>query len=172
MKSTLVFALILFNLPSLFAQSKNKIKPCVLKGQLTECPEKYFEIFFKDKNGQPLIDTINLDVKGNFYLKTFKVTHPQRISIQHNKTQINDLFVAPGYNLTITANAKDFNTLRKTKNISGIGSESNRYTLLLDSILFERADNINLYKINEPGLLLFNKNNKWLQDSIAHTVFN
>ena len=46
--------------------------------------------------------------------------------------------IASGYNLTITANGKDFLSLVKSKKITGIGSESNRYRFLLDSIQFTK----------------------------------
>ena len=111
MKKIIALLFIFFSISSLFGQLKNKPEPFVIKGQLTDCSEKKLGIFFKDKNGQPLVDTIYLDINGNFYLKTFKVQGPQRTSIQQNNIQINDFFVAPGYKLTITGNGKDFISL-------------------------------------------------------------
>lgn len=172
MKKTLVLTFILFSTSILFGQIKIKTEPFIIKGQLTECPEKYVRIFFEGKDGQLLIDTIHLDRNGNFYLKTFKVKKPLRTSIQQNNIQINDFFVAPGYNLTITGNGKDFLSLLKTKKITGTGSESNSYRFILDSILFARMDTTKWYQLNESDLLTYIKKDKKLKDSVAHLVFD
>ena len=70
-----IFSLIFILLSSiiLFGQNKFKPEPFIIKGQLTDCPEKYLSIFFQNKNGQILIDTLNLDSSGKFYLKTFSL---------------------------------------------------------------------------------------------------
>src|ERR1035437_8749769 len=109
MKKTFLLTFLLLSASLLgFGKKKIKTKPFIIQGQINDCPENYLKIFFKDKNGVLLIDTINLDRNGNFYLKTFKVKTPQITSIQQNKIQINDFFVAPGYNLTITGKGNDF----------------------------------------------------------------
>lgn len=149
-----------------------KTEPLIIKGQLTDCPENYVRIFFEDSNGQLLIDTIHIDGNGNFYLKTFKVKKPQMASIQQNNIQINDFFIAPGYNLTITGNGKDFLTLKKTKKITGVGSESNNYRFILDSILNARKDTTRWFQLNESDLLAYIKKDKQLKDSVANLVFN
>ena len=172
MKKTLGLTLILFSTSILFGQNKVKTDPFIIKGQLTDCPEKYLRIFFNNEDGQLLIDTIPLDKSGNFYLKTFKVKKPQITSIQQNKIQINNFFVAPGYSLAITGNGKDFLSLLKTKKVTGVGSESNKYRFILDSILFARMDTTRWFQLNEPDLLGYIKNEKKLKDSVANLVFN
>lgn len=145
-------------------------EPIIIQGQLTDCPEKLLFIQFEDLNEQSVLDTIHLDKDGNIYLKSFKITKPQRTSIWNNRIQINRLFVAPGYNLRITGNGKDFQSLMKTKKISGIGSECNQHTFLLDSLFFE--DTSKYYKMKESDLLVYSKKYKQLQDSIADLVFH
>jgi thiol-disulfide isomerase/thioredoxin len=172
MKKIIAVLFIFFSIAPLFGQLKDNPEPFVIKGQLIDCPEKNLKIFFKDKNGQSLVDTIHLDINGNFYLTTFKVQGPQRTSIQQNNIQINDFFVAPGYNLTITGNGKNFISLQKTKKVTGIGSESNRYRFMLDSILSARMDTTRSYQLNESDLLAYIKKYIKLQDSIAHLVFD
>lgn len=127
-------------------------------------------IYFGDNN-QSLIDTIHLNKNGNFYLKTFKVKNPQKTSIRQNTIQINNLFVAPGYNLTITANGSDYLSLLKTKKITGIGSESNSYSFLLDSILVSRMDRTKYFELNESEFLAYSKKSLQLKDSVANIVF-
>ena len=171
MSRILISILILFSNYLLFGQSKTSKLPFILKGQITNCPEKYLKLFYTDKNGQVLIDTLKLDNLGNFYLKTFKIKEPQRTSIQQNNIQINDIFIAPGYNLTITGIGRDFLTLTKSKKISGVGSESNKYRLILDSILFARMDKTKWYELKDTALLNYINSYQRLKDSIAEIVF-
>ena len=172
MKRTFGLIVILFSSTILLGQAKPKTAAIVIQGQITDCPEKYLLISFLDKNGELLIDTLKLDESGKFYLKTYKLIEPQRTSIQQNNIQINNIFVAPGYQLTITGNGKDLFSLIKTKKISGIGSESNHYRFLLDSILFARMDVTQWVQLNENDLLSYISNDQKLKDSIANIVFN
>lgn len=172
MKRTFALIVILLTSTILFGQNKLKTKPFIIKGQMTDCPEKYLKIFFRNKQGQFLTDTIKLDESGKFYLKTFKVQEPQRTSIQQNNIQINDFFVAPGYNLTITGNGKDFISLAKSKKISGIGSESNKYRFMLDSILVARMDKTRSFELKEDAFLSYINHYQKLKDSIANIVFD
>jgi thiol-disulfide isomerase/thioredoxin len=172
MKKTFALFVTLLIAPILFGQNEPKREPFIIKGQITECPEKYLKIFFLDEKGQSLIDTIKLDESGRFYLKTFKVQVPQRTSIQQNNIQINDFFVAPGYNLTITGIGKDFLSLAKSKRISGVGSESNKYRFMLDSILVARMDKTRLFELKENAFLSYVNNYQKLKDSIAKIVFD
>ncbi|MBC8053140.1 MAG: TlpA family protein disulfide reductase [Sphingobacteriaceae bacterium] len=172
MKKTLVIILILFSTSALLGQNKSKTEAFIIQGQITNCPEKQLKISFRDENQQILTDTLNLDGSGNFYLKTFKVKQPQLTNIKKNNIQINDFFVAPGYNLTITADGKDFLSLLKTTKISGIGSESNNYRSIHISIALARMDTTKRYKLNETDLLAYIKRDQTLKDSIAHIVFD
>lgn len=172
MKSTCYLITILFTANTLIGQNKFKTKPFIIQGQITDCPEKNLKIFFQNKNGQSLMDTLQLDALGKFYLKTYKVDKPQIASIQQNNIQINDFFIAPGYNLTITGIGKDYYTLAKSKKISGVGAESNRYRFLLDSISLARKDTTKWWELNENDLLTYISNSQKLKDSIIHVVFD
>src|SRR5690606_5273839 len=97
---------------------------------------------------------------------------PQRTSIQQNNIQINDIFVAPGYNLTITGNGKDLLSLFKSKAISGVGSESNKYRFMLDSIYVARKDTTLWFELKQNALLSYISNHQKLKDSIYHVVFD
>lgn len=172
MKKLSVLIVILLANGFLFGQNKLNTKPVIIKGQIANCPEKFLGIYFHDKNGQVLIDTLNLDELGNFFLKTFKVKEPQKAIIQQNNFTIDNLFVAPGYNLTITGNGKDNLTLLKTKQISGVGAESNKYYNILDSIASSRLGTSSWFQLDETDLLTYITEYQKLTDSIAHVVFD
>lgn len=117
---------------ALLGQTKPKTEPFIISGQITNCPENNLLMQYNDLYEDDATDTLKLDQFGNFYLKTFKVKIPQIINLHGNKFQIRDICIAPGYNLTLTANWKDDSSLHKTKKITGIGAESNKYGLIVD----------------------------------------
>lgn len=153
------------------AQQKNR-QPLIIQGQLSNSPEKILKIFFYDENNKLLLDTLHLNDKGEFYLKTYKITRPQRSSIQQNSTQINSIYVAPGYNLRITGDATNYNTLNATKKITGIGEESNRYRIKMDSAYAARSDKRAWYDLKLEELFPYIKNMRRLEDSVHHNVFD
>jgi hypothetical protein len=152
--------------------AQNAVQPLVIQGKLTNSAEKMLKIFFEDANGKFLLDTIKLNESGEFYLKTYKIARPQRTSIQQNNTQINRIYVAPGYDLRITGDAADYISLSKTKRINGIGSESNQYRVKLDSILVARNDKTAWYELKTGELIKFLEKNKALDDSVLNVVFS
>lgn len=173
MKKAALLILILLPSFALLAQKKQpKAEPFVIQGQLINCQEKWLIIFFKDKNSSALSDTIFLDSTGKFYLKTYKVKGPEVANIRHNDTQINDLFIAPGYNLTVNGNAKDFQTLTKTTTISGIGAEISYYRARLNSTLFKETTTQPYYELNAADLITYAGRERRWKDSIAHIVFD
>jgi thiol-disulfide isomerase/thioredoxin len=172
MKLTFSLVIIFFSNAVLWGQNRIKKPPLIIQGQITNCPEKYLNIFFRDINGQILIDTLKLDKSGKFFLKTYNVTAPQQTSIQQKNIQITNIFVAPGYNLTITGNGKDFRSLFESKTISGIGSESNRYRFMLDSIIAIRKDKTRWDELSQDDLLVYLSNQQKLKDSISALVFD
>ena len=172
MKKALLFSFLLLSSLVLLGQKKSITQPLIIKGQLTNCPEKILKIFFEDKNGSHLIDTVHLDQDGNFYLKTYKIKFPQRTSIQQNNIQINNIFVAPGYNLTITGDAKDFLSLFKTTKIQGIGAESNQYRAILNAAQVHEMNTKKWYEMDEKELLVYARKTRKTTDSIAHLVFD
>lgn len=133
MKRRLIFTCAFFSAFSCLAQSDPE--PFILKGQLDNCPEKTLLIYIENEPWMTEVDTIYVQPDGSFYFETTGVTHPQRTSIQKNNVQFNDLFIAPGYELTITADVQDFPTLMKTRKFSGKGMEANAYQPLADSLV-------------------------------------
>ncbi|WP_091207382.1 TlpA family protein disulfide reductase [Mucilaginibacter gossypiicola] len=151
--------------------AQNVVQPLVIQGKLSNSAEKTLKISFEDANGKFVIDTIRLNDAGEFYLKTYKIVRPQRTSIQQNNTQINRIYVAPGYNLLITGDAADYVRLSKTKKIGGIGGQVNQYRVKLDSILVARNDKTAWYDLKTDELIQFLKKSKTLEDSVLNVVF-
>jgi thiol-disulfide isomerase/thioredoxin len=95
-----------------------------LSGRLLNCTDSILEITpstgrFKDRV------TINPD--GTFKYVTTKITSPFRANLTNRKQIQIQLFLAPGYDLAITADVKDYKTTKSTLTYQGIGSTTNGY---------------------------------------------
>lgn len=172
MKKVLASLFIFLCFGNYVSAQKAKLQPLIIQGKITNSPERMLKIFFEDENDKLLMDTIKLNDAGEFYLKTFKIKKAQRTSIQQNSTQLNGIFVAPGYNLTITGDGSNFLSLFKSKKISGIGSESNQYRIKIDSIYAVKMDTTQWYSLDLKALLLYIKKKKVIEDSVVNVVFN
>ncbi len=128
---------------------------------------------FTDSVGKYKPDTLRLDNEGRFYLKTYNaINPPQKVSIQNKRTQLNNIYVAPGYNLTITADASDFPTLMETTQITGKGAESNRYRELYLKEYIRRKEADNWYEFtDEAKFSSYLEAEKQLTDSIEKVAF-
>ncbi|WP_129715451.1 TlpA disulfide reductase family protein [Pedobacter sp. SYP-B3415] len=170
---TLYFLLsvLLFSIPVAGRQT-TKTLPLILRGQLLNSPDKLLNIGFTDENGIGVLDTIRLDEDGRFYLKTYKIKGPQQVNIQQKRTQINGLYVAPGYDLTITGDASDFKTLFKTTVISGTGSASNRFRSMRNALIQQRVRGKDWYEMEEAELIAYAKRERKFADSVAHAAFD
>jgi len=167
-----VLCLLLSTTLFLFGQPMPKTEPLIIKGQILESPEMNLVIQYNNLNIDGLSDTLRLDQSGNFYLKTFKVKTPQIIKLVGIKNQISGIYIAPGYNLTLTANWKDYSSLDKTKKITGIGAESNRYRFVLDSIWAAKPDTTITSHLNEDDFLKRIKKSQNFSDSLTHAIFD
>ncbi|MBT1708443.1 TlpA family protein disulfide reductase [Fulvivirgaceae bacterium PWU5] len=169
----LVIILVLVN--SLLATAQtNKVtpEPLIIRGKLSNSPERKLKIGFYDEHGVHSIDTIFLDPDGTFFLKTYRCTHPQRTNIQQNQTQINDIFIAPGYDLVITGDATNFETLFATVKITGKGATSNRYRELKNDWYRNHKPDTSWYERSKRSLVRYAKREKRINDSIAQVVFS
>ncbi|RVU00920.1 AhpC/TSA family protein [Mucilaginibacter limnophilus] len=171
MKTTLITLLSVLFAGTATAQ-KNALQPLIIQGKITNTTEKQLKIFFEDDNGKMTIDTIKLNNSGEFYLKTFNIKKPQRTSLQQNQLQINSIYVAPGYSLTITGDGTDYLTLLKTRHITGKGAAANQYRQKIDSILVARNDRTPWYELKLDSLLLYTRKSKALEDSVYQVVFS
>lgn len=171
MQQSYIVLLILCCMSAVSAQQRNR-EPLILQGRLSNSPEKFLQIYFYDENDKRVHDTLHLDEQGAFYLKTYKVTRPQRTDIRQNRTQINRIYVAPGYNLQITGDATNYNTLLASKKITGIGAESNQYRVLRDAAFLAQVDKRSWYERKPEEVASYFKEEKRLDDSIHHKVFD
>lgn len=166
--STLIFLLI--SISTLLAQTNAKSQPFVLRGHLTNCAEKEVGISFQDENGQLHGESAQLDENGNFLYKTNSIKTPREVAIIIEGFGA-PLFAAPGYNLSLTGDANDGPTFWMTKKITGTGAETNKYHIILDSILKSKTPT-KWYEIeSETDFLAFIKNERKLMDSVAGIVF-
>lgn len=147
-------------------------EPFTIQGQLTNSPEKELYLFIDGDMGEVFVDTLRLDDQGRFYLRTYSVTFPQKANIQKNATQINEIYVAPGYDLTIYGDASDFFTLLKTSKISGKGSESNRYRELFYAEMIARNDTVGWFSLPENELIAYIDQLQQLTDSLEKVAFS
>lgn len=170
MQRLYLFLLVICCINVASAQRKER-QPLILQGKLSNSPERFLKIHFYDDNDKLVLDTIRLNAQGEFYLKTFKITRPQRTDLYQNRTQINKIYVAPGYNLQIIGDATNHNTLLASKKITGIGEESNRYRILRDSAYAAGVDKRGWYDRKPEEVVPFIKAEKRLDDSIHHKVF-
>jgi thiol-disulfide isomerase/thioredoxin len=174
MKKTTLLLLFGFSLLQARTQKNRPLpKPLIVQGKLEHCPETLLHVYFRNEHNQPELDSIPVKRDGSFYFKTFKCVIPQRVSFQQRKTQINDIFVAPGYDLTITGDVTDSKTLATTIRISGKGSESNQYRKATGLWFMEHPADTAWFMIRaQSNLVKFVNFQRRSLDSIAQVVFN
>ena len=141
-----------------------------LQGKISNVSDPRLLFFIESKSGLSETDTISLQPNGSFHYTTNKVTCPQRTSLQNRDIQVNDFFIAPGYQLTITGDGKDIFTLVKTTRIEG--AESNRYKQLHDSIRIARMDMTSWSDLKGDSLLQYIRAEKHFTDSLEKVVFH
>jgi peroxiredoxin len=172
MKKIAAFTLFLFFTIALSAQRTKKPAPFIIKGQLTNCKLKFLEISFADENDHlRLWDTVSIDPNGKLFLKTYKISRPQKALLYEGGRKVATLLVAPGYELTITADGKDHYALYETIKITGIGAESNQYEPLLDSVYKARKIIVKT-RTELDEMVANNKKDMELRDSVAAMVFS
>jgi thiol-disulfide isomerase/thioredoxin len=166
--SALIILLISFS--TLPGQPKANSQLFVLKGHLTNCTEKEVWVGFQNEKGQFNLDAAQLDENGNFIYKTINVKTPRAGAIVIGRFGAS-FFAAPGYSLSLTGDVNDAPTFWMTKKITGTGAETNKYHIILDSII-KRKSQINWNEIErEDNFLAFVKKERKLMDSVASIVF-
>ncbi len=104
----------------LFGQSSSK--NVTIKGTFKNAVNKTLKV-----NGIPELDSVKIDDEGNFSLETNKLKKPITASVLISKGFGIQLFLAPGYNLSINADVTNEDSFYQTVQMSGIGSETNNY---------------------------------------------
>lgn len=145
-------------------------EPTVIEGRIVNTTRDFFTIFIADESGLGDLDTIPLQKDGSFRYLTTNITFPRKVSLMNPDIQLNDFYIAPGYQLKITGDGADFITLLKTAKIGG--AESNRYKMLLDSIRIARNDRTAWHELKGDTLLQFIGKQKHFTDSLEKVVFH
>jgi thiol-disulfide isomerase/thioredoxin len=147
-------------------------KPLIIRGKLSNSPERKLYIGFYDDHHVVRIDTIFLNADGTFLFQTDLCTRPQQTSIQQNSTQINNIFVAPGYDLHITGDATSFATLQASVRITGKGAASNRYRELWNDWYKNHPPDTAWYERSKKGIVQYAKHYRQITDSLAQIAFS
>ena len=111
-----VFCLIYLNA---IAQQKTTIS-----GKLLNCTERVLHLV---PSTGIFTDSILVNPDGSFSYTTTRINSPFRANLTNRKQIQIQLFIAPEYNLYLTADVKDSKTSRSTLNYQGIGSKTNTY---------------------------------------------
>lgn len=147
MKKAFVFFFLAFYHFS-FAQPN---EPVTIKGKIANCKDSMLTIFYRGEIRE-FTDSIKINVDGSFFYKTDKIDGPIYANITNFKSVQIPIYLAPGYNLSITANAINYKTIRNTTRYVGIGSKSNQY-FNIENEAFSRKDTINWFEKSEPEFI-------------------
>lgn len=127
--------------------------PFLLKGKLENCTEELLFIAIENRPGLAEIDTIEIEADGSFFYENKEITRPHQTSIQRGTVQFNDIYIAPGFQLTLTANVEHYDSLVASRKISGVGAAINRYQFFLDSMALQ--DTTKWFRLATPELLAY-----------------
>lgn len=170
-KSTLLIITGLLLILITFTQCKTD-SSLRISGQFTNSTEDQMVLYRYNEDGLPEVDTIHFDENGGFNYVSDVVKVPTLAKLYNNSIQINNFFIAPGFELTITGDAFNVNTLRKTKQISEGRSKINDYLIIYDSIILARNNFPLWFQFEEKELIDFANEELRLKDSVAKAVLN
>lgn len=167
MRALLFYLIIPF---AAIGQSKDKLPPLILQGQIKNSPQQEIILFIENVPGEYLLDTIHLEEDGSFYFETNKVTVPQQTSLQKPGIYIDDFFVAPGYNLTLTCDATSPITSNETLKITGKGADSNAFR---STMLYPENDTTfyHLREFSEKKFITYLNTQASAQDSLYQQLY-
>ena len=160
-----LFLLILSS--KLFGQANSQAKPFTLQGQITNAYKKQFYLTYQTVDKVISADTIRLDAAGRFHLQSSKLNEPVAAKLEGIR-----LYLAPGYNLSLTADGTDRLSLFKSKTISGFGSQPNQYLFLIDSLQISRYGEVDFYDLEEGAAVKHIQYLYELRDSVTAVVFH
>lgn len=108
-----------------------------LRGKLLNCKEKVLRIVpMGDLNEDEFTDSIMINGDGSFHYNTHRITRPVTVSITNFREIQIPVFLAPSYDLVITADVSSNRTLHQTLAYSGTGAGSNRYWAIRHQAFF------------------------------------
>lgn len=108
----------------LFALQAIAQQKTTISGKLLNCTDRVLELSPSTGNFK---DSVLVNPDGTFNYTTTKIKGPFRANLTNRKQIQIQLFLAPGYNLQLNADVKDYQTARKTLTCKGLGSKTNSY---------------------------------------------
>ncbi|WP_316789362.1 TlpA disulfide reductase family protein [Pedobacter frigoris] len=145
--------LFLLALPGM-AQQKTKIS-----GKLLNCKDRQLELTPSTGNFK---DSIMINADGSFSYETDKIKSPFRANLTNRKQIQIQLFLAPGYDLQITADVSDYETARSSIKYAGKGGANNHYweKRPIDTLKRVPKDTVNWMKKDEDTYIAYLKRTK------------
>ena len=116
------FSFLLFSLISYSTCSLAIDKPVEIKGSFENCSNE--KVYIKSED---FIDSFTTDKQGNFNYKTFKINRPLAAYLIIGKRLNASIYLAPGFELSMTANVENNKSFYHSLRLSGIGSATNQY---------------------------------------------
>lgn len=170
MKKILLPLLLLVCSNFLFAQ---KTAPFIIQGQLKNFKSKKLVLTLIDLKKGETADTIPVTADGKFYYKTSEIQTPQKAVLSYNAAFFHtNIFVTPGYNLTITADCENLKTAKTSKKITGIGAIVNTYIFKADSIAATIKVQRDWFELKPAEFPEYENARQRSLDSVYKLVFN
>jgi thiol-disulfide isomerase/thioredoxin len=162
-KISLLMAISLLTVSTLLAQ------PPKISGQLNNLTNGYFVLTYTTNEVYPLVDTISVKADNSFSISLEKIKKPTYARLQANESSIK-LFLGPGYDIRISADAKAF---KSTISISGTGSLASNYLQVLsaDTVLKKYSWSTAGTYASGDAFFLACERYRSVQDSFLHAFY-
>jgi len=170
MKTSLLF-LFLFCISSILDAQNNKPNTLTISGKIDNFNSKFIFLQYLDDNYMQAKDTILVESDGTFRFQTTKITNPKCANLFGKEIYIQNVFIAPGFDLKITGDAKDWKQFILTKKIAGLGANANAFQTKIDSIMIRSNDTINHISLGADHYFKYVDSQIRLTDSIAKAIF-
>lgn len=113
-----------------------KPKSFRLRGHFANAPAGSMIFFFRDASSDykiVTIENVTLDKNGDFFLETSSISGPVRATLRSDSLSF-DIYAAPGFDLYVSGDLREITSFQRTKKVSGVGAQANRYLFRSDSI--------------------------------------
>lgn len=123
-----IFTKLLILLSMAAYSQQSNTKPVIIQGKFENFTDTVLFLFYQNDLYISDRDMIKVNADGSFYHETYKIKQPiiaTRISDNNNYISLDNIALAPGYHITIKANARDATTFKNTIQFSGEGAAVN-----------------------------------------------
>ncbi|HSC52205.1 MAG TPA: TlpA disulfide reductase family protein [Phnomibacter sp.] len=133
-----IFTKLLILLSMAAYSQQSKTKPVIIQGKFENFTDSILYFYSQDELYRTQRSIIKVNPDGSFYHETSKIKQPDIenwISNDANSISHKKITLSPGFNLQMTADAKDAKTFESTLRFSGNGAEVNTAWQQTNSIL-------------------------------------